>query len=442
MREEIVIERLTYGSAGIGKTRDGKVVFVENTCPGDKVAVDVVADKGNYLKGCLTKIITSSPDRVEPLCSLAGECGGCGWQQVSYERQLAEKRDNVVSQLCRTAHFPPEQAESLVGICVPSKKRMRYRNKLEFSCANAPDKGFVMGYHRKGSDEVIPLDACPLAHTTIERAPKAVRGALRYLNSRGDLGIHRIGIRHSERTGDLEVAVWTRPQKFPRAMVAKTMEQAVGASGVVRVMTDGVNEARKLKGIEVLSGSARWRERVGKEKFAVSAPSFFQVNTNQADTLVHLALEGLDIKEGDVVADLYCGAGTFTLPMARIAKAVFAVESYASSVRDLRRALKSARIDNVKVVGGDATRELPGLGKLDALLVDPPRTGLATKIAGSIAKAAPRRLAYVSCNPSTWARDVERLESAGFKLMRAIPVDLFPQTHHVEVVSHFVNVRE
>ena len=442
MREEITIERLAYGDAGIGKAENGKAIFVENTCPGDKVIVETTDDKGSYLKGQLVEIITPSPNRTQPTCPLAQACGGCGWQHVSYEQQITEKYDNVVSQLCRTAHFSPERAKSLVKACIPSKNQLGYRNKLEFDCINVSDKGFTMGYHRKGSNEIIPLDACPLAHKAIERAPRAIRGALRYISSHDDLGIYRVGIRHSLRTGDLEVAIWSKPSGFPRAIVAKTIEQAIKTSGVVRVMTTDTKKARKLKGIEVLGGAARWREHVGNEKFAVSAPSFFQVNTRQADMLVKLALEGLELKEGNVVADLYCGVGTFTLPMARIADVVFAVESYGSSIRDLRRAAESAGLDNIEVIGGDAARELPELGKLDALLVDPPRAGLAPHIIGSIAKAAPRRLSYVSCNPSTWARDVERLEAVGFELRSATPVDLFPQTHHVEIVSHFAKLAD
>lgn len=437
MQEKITIQRLAYGDAGIGRAENGKTVFVDGVCPGDEALVEYVADKGNYLEANLIEVVSPSPDRVVPACPLSGVCGGCGWQQVSYARQLSEKRDNVISQLQRTAGFEAERARSLVAECVPSKRQMGYRNKLEFSCADVAGKGFMMGYHRKGSDEIIAPDACPLAHKAIEKTPKAVRGALRFLNSRGNLGIYRVGIRHSVRTGDLEVALWTNPSAFPRAMVAKTIQQAVKSTGVVRVMTLDTGSARKLKGIEVLGGGARWSERVGEETFSVSAPSFFQVNTAQADKLVKIALDGLEIGEDDVVADLYCGVGTFTLPMARMADTVFAVESYGSSVRDLRRASEAAHLDNIEVIGGDAARELPELGELDALVVDPPRSGLAPQIIGSIAEASPTRMAYVSCNPSTWARDVKRLEEAGYELIGAVPVDMFPQTHHVEVVSHF-----
>ena len=189
--------------------------------------------------------------------------------------------------------------------------------------------------------------------------------------------------------------------------------------------------------MEVLTGKGFWTETVCDDTFKVSAPSFFQVNTAQAEKLVALAMEGLELDDESVAADLYCGVGTFTLPMARACDLVFAVESYGSSVRDLRRLSEETGLHNIEVIGGDAARELPELGELDALVVDPPRAGLAEEIIGSIAAAGPRRLAYISCNPSTWARDAKRLEGAGYELIKATPVDLFPQTYHTEVVSIF-----
>lgn len=437
MHEEITIERLAYADAGIGHAANGKAIFVDGGCPGDVALVEVTADKGSYLEGRVVDIATPSPDRVTPACPYAAECGGCGWQHVSYERQLAEKRDNVVSQLVRTARFDEERANSLVGQTLPSKRQMGYRNKLEFGCARDGRGGFITGPYRKHTNDILPVDSCPLAHKAIEKAPKAVRGALRYLSGSNDLGIYRVGVRHSLRTKALEVALWTNTGAFPRAAVAKTLSQAVKATSIVRVMTDDRGKARKLKGVEVLAGKGFWTENVCGEDFKVSAPSFFQVNTAQAEHLVELALDGLELDDDAVVADLYCGVGTFTLPLARACDVVFAVESYGSSVRDLRRVSEEAGLDNIEIIGGDAARELPELGELDALVVDPPRAGLAAEIIGSIAEASPHRMAYVSCNPSTWARDVARLEDAGYELIRVTPVDMFPQTYHVEVVSIF-----
>ena len=352
------------------------------------------------------------------------------------DEQYRPAVDAVVSQLRRIGGFDAERAERIVGACVPSKRQMEYRNKLEFSCAFDAKQGFQMGFHQKGSDKILAADACPLAHKQAQKTPKALRGALRYLTGREDLGIHRVGVRHSHRSGDLEVALWTTPGPFPRNAVAKTLSTAVKASSIVRVMTADAGSARKR--LEILDGRGFWRETVAGIEHGVSAPSFFQVNTPQADKLVQLALDGLELDEDCVAADLFCGVGTFTIPLAKRCGGVYAVESYGSSVRNLRHTVEQENVD-VEVIGGDATRELPELGELDALIVDPPRSGLAKEIIGSIAEAAPLRVAYVSCDPATWARDVKLLEAAGFELLQATPVDMFPQTFHVETVSIFAN---
>ncbi|MEE0345147.1 MAG: 23S rRNA (uracil(1939)-C(5))-methyltransferase RlmD, partial [Adlercreutzia sp.] len=206
-------------------------------------------------------------------------------------------------------------------------------------------------------------------------------------------------------------------------------------TSVVRVVADP-GRARKVKKVEAISGKGCWEEEVAESRLLLSAPSFAQVNTAQAEKLVELVLAGLEVEAGDYVADLYAGAGTFTLPLAAAGACVVAVESAGSSVRDLRRNAERAGAD-IDIVGGDAARELPELGELDALVVDPPRAGLADGVVASIAAASPRRVAYVSCDASTWARDAARFEQEGYRLIRATPVDLFPQTYHVEVVSIF-----
>ena len=195
-------------------------------------------------------------------------------------------------------------------------------------------------------------------------------------------------------------------------------------------------KARKIKGVETLDGRGYWRDRIGDAQFSTQAPSFFQVNTAQAAKLVDKVMEGLGGVDGKFVADLYAGGGTFSIPLAMAGADVVAVESAGSSVRDLRFNADANGV-YVDVVGGDAARELRELGQLDALVVDPPRAGLADSVPGDIAAAAPEAVAYVSCNPSTWARDAARFMEQGYDLQLATPVDLFPQTYHVEVVSIF-----
>ena len=433
---ELHIESLAYQGFGIGRTSSGKAVFVPGAAPGDTVRVRSVADKKNYLETELIEVIQNGPARVDPNCPYVGLCGGCQWQHIAYSEQLFAKRAAVVSALVRIGHIPADTAETIVGECVPSKREMGYRNKLELACGRNEAGRLMLGYHKEGTTEIVSVDACPLAHSAIAHTPKAIQGALRYMEGSADLGIFRVGIRHSMRTKSCEIALWTTPGSFPRSAVAKTLGAAVKVSSIVRVIADA-GKTRKIKQVEVLEGHGFWEEELGEFDYRISAPSFFQVNTAQAETLQRLVLEGLAVEEGMTVADLYAGAGTFSLPLADRAGSCMAVESAGSAVRDLRRNAEGAGVW-VDVIGGDSARELPELGKLDALVVDPPRAGLADGVAESIAAAGPGRLAYVSCDPATLARDIERLQACGYTLNRVTPVDLFPQTYHVECVSILV----
>lgn len=436
-RETVSIERMSYGSAAIGRLSDGKTVFVEGAAPGDVVEVELFEDKRSYARARVARIVEASPQRAG-MVKCAEACGGCPWAHLSYEAQIAAKRAAVVDALCRVARFDRDRAESLVAPCVASKRQWGYRNKLEMAAGTDGAGRFALGFYREGSHDIVSTKSCPLANRYIERAPKALRGALRFLSSSHDLGIYRVGVRSSLRTGKTEVALWTPPSAFPRTAVAKTLQDALKASSVVRVLAEP-GSARKVKKIETLEGKGVWEEKLCDARFFTAAPSFFQVNTAQAEKLVETVVEGLKLEEGMYVADLYAGGGTFSIPMARLGADVVAVEVAGSSIRDLRR---NAEVNNVEVeaICGDTAVELPELGELDALVVDPPRSGLAKGVVGHIAAAAPARVAYVSCDPQTWARDVSLFEQEGYRLARATPVDMFPQTYHVEVASIFERV--
>ncbi|HJH75368.1 MAG: 23S rRNA (uracil(1939)-C(5))-methyltransferase RlmD [Gordonibacter pamelaeae] len=444
MEETLRIERMGNGAEAVGRLASGKTVFVAGGAPGDAVRVEVVEEKASFARARIVAVEEPSPLRAEPRCPHGDACGGCPWQHLSYEAQLEAKRANVVGALVHTARLEAVRAEDLVRPCLPSKRQWGYRNKLELGAARAENGEFLLGFHREGTHEIATPAVCPLAHDAVAKAPKALRGALRFAQGSADLGIFRVGVRHSVRTRETEIALWTKPGAFPRAHVAKTLKSALKATSIVRVLADP-GRARKIKGVETLDGKGCWGEELADARFLTSAPSFFQVNTAQAEKLAAEVVEGLGGRMGEegpegldglLVADLYAGGGTFSVPLARAGADVIAIEAAGSSVRDLRRNAEMNGVD-IEVVGGDAARELPELGGLDALVVDPPRAGLADGVAESIAEAAPARVAYVSCNPATWARDVARFEQNGYRLARAQPVDLFPQTHHVEVASLF-----
>lgn len=428
-------ERMTYGSDAVAHTGEGKAVFVQGAIAGDVVDAQVVSDGPSFAKAVATKIVEPSAQRVAPACPYASVCGGCPWASMSYEAQLQAKRDNVVDALVRIGHRDPDVVQELVAPCVAPSDPWGYRNKVELACTRKANR-LAVGMHKAGSDtEVVRVDACPLLEKRFQKLVKSVSGALGYLGGSHDLALDRVGIRASRRTRDVEVALWTKPGPFPRAQVAKVLADATKATSVVRVMTKGPRKARKVAGVEALSGRGHWRERIGDHTMMLSAPSFFQVNTAGAQKLVELVLEGLNPSEDDEAMDLYSGAGTFTLPLADRVGWVAAVESYGPAVRDLRRNLDAAGIGNAEPIGGDAGREFPDLDA-DVIVVDPPRAGLAADVVRKLSAQPARAIAYVSCDPATLARDLARFAHEGvFTPTHITPVDLFPQTYHVETVT-------
>ncbi len=430
---KLYIESLAYGGDSIAHLDDGRAAFVTGGCPGDTVDADVTSDQARFVRATVREVLEPSPDRVTPPCPYFGICGGCNWQHVSYELQLTSKRTAVVDALTRIGGVC--DAESLVAETVPSPHQYGYRNKVELVVDSSTGRP-RLGFHRAGSDGFVPVDSCMLLPPAHAKDPKALSGALRYMVGDQDLGISRVGIRVAAHTKDVEIALWTSPGAFPRRMAATTLGTAVNASSIVRVLVKGESKARKVTGVEVLAGAGSWRERLLGTMMTISAPSFFQVNTKAAEKLLGLALKGLDVDGTDRVLDLYSGAGTFTLPLSEMAGETVAVESASSAVKDLRRNLENAQAW-ADVIGGDASRELVSIGHVDAIVVDPPRSGLQPEAVKSMADTGATRIAYISCDPATLARDTKALIENGYRLEKATPVDLFPQTYHIETVAIF-----
>ena len=431
---ELVCERMSYGPDAVAKSEDGKTVFVSGGVAGDRVRAVVDRDEGRWAHAVVTEVLEASSDRVAPACPFAGVCGGCPWAALSYSAQAAAKRTGVVDALVRIGRMGAERAEAIVAPLVSPSEPWGYRNKVELAVTRAGGKAHL-GMHGRGETDVVRVKSCMLLDKAHAGAVKSVAGALAYLSNSHQLDLERVGIRVSRRTKDVEVALWDRPGAFPRAQAAKVLADALRPTSVVRVMQKGPAKARRIAGVECLSGAGSWGELVGEERMRVSAPSFFQVNTKGAEKLVELVLGALDPQPEEEAMDLYCGAGTFTLPLARRAGFVSAVESYGPAVRDLRRNLQTAGLDNVDPIGGDAGREFPETGA-DVIVVDPPRAGLAEDVVRQLSEQPARAIAYVSCDPATLARDLARFAEAGsFSPVRVTPVDLFPQTFHVETVT-------
>lgn len=438
MTETLQIEKMSYGPCAIAHEASGRTVFVQGAVPGDVVEARIVSERKSFAEAQVTRVVEASADRTAPadpelVTSVEP------WAILAYPAQLAAKRANVVDALARNGGIPRADAEKLVEEVRPSKRTYGYRNKLELAAFSDAAGRFQLGFREQGTEECAAAKKCSLAVRPIERAPKALTGALRYMAGGQDLGIYRVGVRASLRTKSVEVALWTPPSAFPRGFAAKMLEEAIGATSVVRVIADP-GSSRRVKRVEVLSGKGFWLEEACGLSFSVSAPSFFQVNTAQAEALVKLALEMAEVEEGSFVADVFAGAGMFSLPLADAGADVVAIELSGSAVRDLRRNADANGLF-VDAVCDDAVRALDQLEGTDVVLVDPPRAGLEKRVLEGICQAVPARVVYVSCDPQTMARDAARFANQGYRLVRTCPVDLFPQTYHVETVNLFVPVR-
>lgn len=421
----VVMQSLAHGGDAVGRLPDGRTVFVPYACPGDELTITVTEDHGRWTRGVVDEIEVASPDRVKPPCPYFGTCGGCQWQHIAYPAQAAAKRQSLIDALTRIGKLPaPEVAETVV-----SPAEYGYRNKIELTAS--ADGGRTLGFLKAHSNELLAIDSCPLLPKRAARLPRSLAGALRFLASRGAEGVLRVAVRVSS-SAEVAVDVWTLPGPFPRAAAARVIADSTQARTVTRTMVRDI-EKRTIAGVEVLSGSGAWHETLGGDHYAVSAPSFFQVNTVAAPALRSHALDLLQPDGTMRIADLYAGVGTFTIPLARLAGEVVAVEASRYALADLRENLAQADLD-ADVVPGDAAYALADLGHLDAALIDPPRSGLSDQAMRALVSARIQKIVYVSCDSATLARDLGSLTQAGYRAERFVPVDLFPQTYHLETI--------
>jgi 23S rRNA (uracil1939-C5)-methyltransferase len=426
------LDGLSHGGAAVGRADDGRVVFVHYGCPGDVVDVEIIADHGRYLDAEIAEIVTPSPDRRTAPCPYFLRCGGCQWQHIAYGVQAEAKRTQVADSLSRIGRIEGVQVSPTLSGPSP----YGYRNRLEMRLGEDANRRPVLGLTAARSDEIVEIDACLLLPDRAKRLPKALAGALRYLSGRADLAVDRVALRVAAHTRELEVDLWGPPGPFPRQAVARTLADAVHPTCVTRVLVKEDPKRRADLKVEVLSGKGNWREKLAGHSFRVSAPSFFQVNTAAAEILVATVLERLGADGTDRVLDLYAGVGTFTLPLAEVAGEVVAIEGAGSAVRDLNANLEEAQI-YAEVMPGDAARALADAGRFDLAVVDPPRAGMSPDVLRALVRTQANRICYVSCDAATLARDARALIDAGYGLASATPIDLFPQTWHVETVAVF-----
>ncbi len=437
---EVTVDRLAYGGNGVAR-HNGWVVFVPGTLPGDRVRCQVTKRKRAYGEARLLEVVTPSPDRIAPRASHPG----VAWQVLPYEKQLAIKADQVQDALTRIGHLEGFELEPIV----PAEAEWGYRNKLEYSFgtrgtageADGPNGTLICGFHAPGSWEDIVDGVSLLGSDRLARAREEVLAFCREqglgaYDRRTQQGFLRnLVLREARRTGQLQVRLVTsRGELDTQAFAA-----AVEATSLVWTQIDSVGETTQGGFSELVDGTETITERISGLEFAISSEAFFQTNTEMAERLYAVAIDYADLQGWERVYDLYCGIGTIGLGLARRAGEVWGLEVIEPAVADAIANAKRNEIHNAQFFAGDvriALRELVETAKRpDVLVVDPPRAGLSQKVVRRIIEANPKRIVYVSCNPTTLAPNAAQLVEAGYALKKVRPVDMFPQTPHIECVA-------
>ncbi|NLE45984.1 MAG: class I SAM-dependent RNA methyltransferase [Chloroflexi bacterium] len=404
---ELTLTGIAHGGSAVGRL-DGRVFFVTYALPGETVIAQIDEDRERYVLAHLVEVLDASPNRVGAPCPYFGVagCGGCQWQHISYSTQLELKSEIVCDQLMRIGRV----AAPTVLPTLPDSSGWGYRNNAQFT----PALGNGLGFQAASSHDVIAVDKCLVLHSLLSDLYTALDIDLE--------GLTRLSLRCGAESGD-RMLIFETEDDFPPAL-----EVDLPISCVL-LLSDGIHVN--------LIGHNHIIETVMGHTYHVSAPSFFQVNTPQASRLVEIVLERLNLRGSETVLDAYCGVGLFATHLAEQASLVIGVESASTAVEDLIQ--NSVNFDNVEIIEGPTELVLPELDiELDAAIVDPPRTGLDRFALDALADLHPERLVYVSCDPATLARDIQRLTKKGYGLVDVQPVDMFPQTHHIECVASLV----
>lgn len=381
-RVTVTLGEMAYEGGAVAHD-GGRTLFIEYGIPGERVVAELERERAGVFHGRVVEVLQGSPDRIKPACEYFGECGGCQWQHISYERQLALKRDIVREQLQRIGGFAGPAVSPVLGAESP----WGYRNHVRFTAKARGEIGFV----RRGTHRFLRIDHCKIADPWINDALPRLQG--------NGSGLHQVAIRRGVNTGE------------------------------VMVQPDVSHIDPSLAGAHPY-----YHEELLGHRFRISGASFFQTNTPQAERLVSLVRDRLDPQPHETLADAYAGVGTFAVILAPLVARVIAIEESASAVENA--AVNTAGSPNIEYHKGKVEDVLPCIdARIDCLVLDPPRLGAHPGALAAVIAARPSRIAYVSCDPATLSRDLRLLVSGGYQLLDVTPVDMFPQTYHIECVA-------
>ena len=429
---DLRIDTLAFGGNGVARA-DGYVVFVQGAVPGDRVRAVLTKRKKAYGEARTLEVLEPSPDRVEPVA----DHPGAPWQVLPYERQLEVKAEQVDDALRRIGKLDGFELEPIV----PAVEQWRYRNKLEYSFGTGAEGELVCGFHAPGSWEtILHLEDCLLASERGNELRRAVfawcraQGLAAY-DRRSQTGFLRnLVVREGRRTGQFQVRLVTSEGELD----TDALRAAIQVHSLLWTQVPGVAEV-SIGPTEIVDGSPTFDEELADLRVRISPDAFFQTNTEMAERLYGVAREYAALQGWERVYDLFCGIGTIGLSLAPRAGELFGVEIVEEAVADAIENARLNQVSNAHFFAGDVRTSMRELveraGRPDVLAVDPPRAGLSQKVVRRIIEAAPRRIVYVSCNPTTLAPNAAQLVEAGYALRRVRPVDMFPQTPHIECVA-------
>ena len=445
--KEYVVDIVDIGQGGVGIGKyEGFTVFVEGGLIQDKVKVRINKSKKNYAVGDIVEIIEKSPFRVDRICSDdLKDCGGCQIQELDYNKQLELKTNEVKQVISRIGKLENVEIHETIGMQSPC----RYRNKAQFPIQNI-NGSTAIGFYKKKSHDVIPTVMCVIQHDINDKIIKIIKTYIQAYNvSIYNETTHTGVLRHlvtkvGFTTNEVMVVLVANGTNLPHLneLASVLKENILGFKTLVLNVNKAKTNVILGKENKVIYGNGKINDYIGDLVFEISPLSFFQVNPVQTEVLYNKALEYAELKENDTVFDIYCGIGSISLFLAQKATKVYGIEIVEDAIKDAKINAKLNNLNNVEFYVGKAEEVVPKMyseGKTaNVVVVDPPRKGCDEKVLDTIVSMKPDRVVYVSCNPSTLARDLAYLDERGYKCVEIQPVDMFPHTMHVECCAKIV----
>jgi 23S rRNA (uracil1939-C5)-methyltransferase len=452
---ELLIDSVAFGGPGVARV-EGFVVFVKGALPGDRVRARITRKKRSHAEAIVEEVLAPSPDRVEAPCPYFGHCGGCQWQHAKYESQLSYKKNHAADAMARIGML----AGVPIRDVIPSVQEFGYRNKMEFSFSRRRwlmpeemgrvqvDPGFALGLHVPGTfDKVLDVEACLLQPERGNRILRAVKEFAREsgvpaYEFRSHQGFWRfLTVRHSRYLDAWMVNVITSEEN--RNLLDVLTREVLGRFENVVTVVNNITSRKASVAVGereiLLRGGGLIEDRLGPFVFQISANSFFQTNSLTAEKLYTQVKEYAELKGTELVLDLYSGTGTIPIFLSgSTGNLVVGMEINETAVLDAERNCKANGISNCRFVTGDIRDALSSTRlKPDVIIIDPPRSGMHKDVLLRVMEMAAKRIVYVSCNPTTLARDLAGM-AEGYEVVELQPVDMFPHTYHVEVVAKLV----